>query len=411
MSVSSSARISGFPAHSVIWSILVGCGFTIATTIIYFAWASQPLQRVKIAEVVSKTDANGVFVDSKPVKAGTEVATGQQILTLENARVGLQQAEMVLVRLGNQSSVTLERDCLQLGEGQIVVSDTQGCMGAAIVRGQDAVYVLERLGTLGEVKVLSGRVEVSVPSNPAVQSISLAANQKVILSLTGDEIGPVRLMLPAEVDSILQGELFQGFQLALANQTTIAGLPPSAIAPNPTPTASVKPTPAPTQPQVAQQPPVKATPKPSVSNPPRPVAITTQESSHPVYSDYRAGDSYTKSGDSGRTIYNRAYRRRRMQEPSYEQYAYRRKVRSPYSASNYRRRPSYSPPSYSSSEYAAPAMDLPPVHEAPQVEVPPPTELPPATLPDAGPLPPPVMVEPPLEAPSLKSGEPFSRHQ
>lgn len=395
-SVGSSARIAWFSAPWVVWSILAGCGLTLATTIIYFAWASQPLQRLKIAEVVG-AGASEVFVDSKPAQTGAEVATGQQILTLENARVGLRQADGVLARLGNQSSVTLERDCLQLGEGQIVVTETHGCIGAAIVRGQDAVYVLERLGTLGEVKVLSGRVEVSVPSNPAAQSIALTANQKVTLSLTGEEIGPVRLMLPAEVDSILQGELFQGFQLALANQTTIAGLPPAAIAPSPSPIPSPAPPPAPTKPpQVTQAPPViKAAPQLSAPAHPQPVATT----SRPAYSDYSADHRDTWSNDSTHSTYNRAYRRRRVQEPAYEYYASRRKWRSSYAGNSYRRRaPAYSP-SYPTSDHAAPESDLPTVHEAPQPETPAPVELPPAAPPVAEPLPPPVMVEPPLEAP------------
>ncbi|EKQ67728.1 hypothetical protein OsccyDRAFT_4016 [Leptolyngbyaceae cyanobacterium JSC-12] len=393
--VRSSARISWFPAPWVVWSILAGCGFTLATTLLYFAWASHPFQRVKIAEVVSKAGTENVFVDSKPVQAGAEVSVGQQILTLENARVGLQQAEMVVVRLGTQSSVTLERDCIQLGEGQIVVSDTHGCIGAAIVRGQDAVYVLERLGTLGEIKVLAGRVEVIVPSNPVAQSISLTAKQKVIFSLTGDEIGPVRLMLPAEVDRILQGELFQGFQLALANQMTIAGLPPAAIAPSPAPTVTPTSAPAPANPpHLPQQPPTKVTPQPVVPAHPQPV-VSSQVSSHPVGSDFSADDFYTKSIDSSRSSVNRVYRRRWVQEPAYESYTYRRKWRSPYASANtYRRRPSYS-----SSEHSAPTSDLPSVHEAPKPEAPSPIELPPATLPDAGPLPPPIMVEPPLEAP------------
>ncbi|MBF2027744.1 MAG: hypothetical protein IGS48_13425 [Oscillatoriales cyanobacterium C42_A2020_001] len=390
-SVGSSARISWFPAPWVVWSILAGCGLTLTTTILYFAWASQPLQRLKIAEVVSQTGSSDIFVDSKPAQTGAEVTTGQQILTLENSRVGLRHADGVLARLGNQSSVTLERDCIQLGEGQVVVSATQGCIGAAIVRGQDAVYVLERLGTLGEVKVLSGRVEVSVPSNPAAQSIALTANQKVTLSLTGDEIGPIRLMLPAEVGSILQGELFQGFQLALAQQNTIAGLPPAAIAPSPSPA----PTPAPAKPpQVTQSPPVKAAPQPSAPAHPQPVAAT----SRPAYSDYST-DSYTASDDATRSTYNRTYRRRRVQEPSQDYYVYRRKWRSSYAGNSYRRRAPVYSPSYPASDHTVPASDLPTVHEAPQPETPAPVELPPVTPPVTEPLPPPVMVEPPLEAP------------
>ncbi|MDX2242644.1 MAG: hypothetical protein NW224_18305 [Leptolyngbyaceae cyanobacterium bins.302] len=397
-------RFSVFSNYWAIWSISIGCGVTLVSTAVYFSGVAQPLRQIKIAEVVDGTDKS-VLVDGNPAKAGTTIAIRQQVLTLQTARVGLQQADQILARLGAASSATLERDCIQLGDGQLVVTGTAGCIGATIARSQDGVFVLERLGTLGEIKVLSGEVSLTIPSNPALGTIVLGANQKVTLSLTGDEIGPVRLMLPAEVSSIVAGELFQGFQFAIANQKTLIGLLPPG---SPSLTPVTKPSPTPGKPLSASKPPADKVPLPSPQ--PQPVQASHQPAprypssgnlaaTHPE-PDYDR--SYARSSSSAASTYNRSVRRRRYVEPS-ESHTYRRNwARSPYSGSYSRRRsPSYSAPSYSAPAHPAPDYDLPSVPEAPAPETPTPIELPPAAPPVSAPLPPPVLVEPPMEVPSV----------
>lgn len=390
------SRLFRLGDYWVAWSLLIGCGVTVASTLVYFSWATSPLRQVKIAEIVGQP-GNQVLVNRQPVTTGATVSTGQQILTLQTAKVSLQQANQVLARLGTQSSAILESDCIQLGEGQLVVSSTAGCLGAAIVRSQDGIFVLQRLGTLGEVKVLSGEVSLSVPSNPTLGTITLRANQKLTLSLTGDELGPIRLMLPTEIDSLVASDLFQGFQQALANQSAIAGLLPPP-APSPSPGLATKPTPA----------------KPLNNPSPTDKVPPTRANDQPPSSPYIPASSRASSGwdentshdpDNGATpAYPRSTRRRRYVEPSYESYTYRRKwPRSTYTSNYARRRPpSYSTPSYSAPAHPEPSSDLPTVPEAPAPEIPTPIELPPATPPATDSLPPPVLVEPPLEAPVVK---------
>lgn len=392
----------------IVWSGLIGCGIALVGTAVYFSGIAQPLRRVKIAEIVGED--NRVLADSKVAPAGTEISIGQQVSTLEAVRVGLQQANQVIARLGAQSSVTRESDCIQLGEGQVLISNTAGCVGAAIARSKEGVFLLERLGPLGEVKVLSGEVNLTIPSNPALGTVTLKANQKVTLNLTGDDIGPVRLMLPSEVTSIVTGELFQGFQLAIANQNTLVGLLPSAAPTTPTPVPSTQPTPGPTKPLATKPPADKVPPQPVASSVPPadtpvsyPAAVDSDlEGAEPNYSK-----NYARSAAPATSTYKRPVRRRYV-EPASEFYTPRKSwARSPYSGSYARRRsPSYSAPSYSAPSHPAPSGpapdDLPSVPEMPTTEMPTPIELPPVAPPVSDPLPPPIITEPPMPAPDVR---------
>lgn len=379
------------PSIRWIRSLVLGCGLTLATAAVYLSWAAPPVRRLKIAEVVGQPIDNSVLVNSKPATVGVEVLSGQQIVTLQAARVGLQQADVLLGRLADQSAATVETDCVQLGDGQLVLSSTAGCVGAAIVRSNDAIYVLERLGTSGAVKVLAGQVEISVPSNASIPSLSLTSNQKVTLSLTGDEIGPVRLMLPAEVESLVQGELFQGFQISLQNQTTIAGLP-KPIAPPP----PKQPLPPPAKPIQPAKPPATPVATSNIHPAQAQRGDRTSDSTPSAHTDAPAYNPGRIKPASPPT-YNRLSRRR-PSEPNYAAYTPRRRwSRSPYAGNSYRRRPPSYAPSYAPQEHVAPATP----EIAPTIEVPSPGELPPATSPvmPHPELPPPAIVEPPLTSP------------
>lgn len=389
------ARFTRLGDYWVAWSILLGCGVTVMSTLVYFSWATSPLRQVRIAEVVG-TPGDRVFVDSQPAQPGTTLSSGQQVFTLPDVRVGLQQADRILARLGGQSSAILESDCIQLGEGRLVVSSTVGCLGAAIASSETGIFVLERLGTLGAVKVLAGEVSLSIPSNPALGTIRLQANQKLTLSLTGEDIGPVRRMLPAEVDQIVRGELFQGFQQAIANQQTVSGLLPP-VRPSPAP---------PRQPSVAQPAFPPADKVPAAPPPAHPPAVAERAAVTPASSSPdvipRSSPAYTPSFTPESNPYPRSTRRRRVTEPSYETYTYRRKrSRSPYTGSYYRRRsPAYAAPAHAAPAPADPAPSLPSVPEVAVPELPTPLELPPSGPSITEPVSPPTLVEPPLEAPS-----------
>ena len=349
---------------------LVGIGLGLAIAFMYLSYAAPPLRQVKISEVVTLPNAAGAQVDDQKVEKGNSITSGQQLITPQSSRVGIQEATGA-ARLGANSSLILRNDCFQLGAGKAVIAGSQTCIGAIVVSSANGIYTVERLGYLAEVKVLAGQVDLSIPSNPAVGAVSLQPNQKVTVNWTGDEIGPVRLMLPPEVSAIAIGELFQGFQVALPNQNKIAALqPPVAILP-PKPTTPVKPTAPVMQPPPAAQPPTDA-------------QFTPASARVTDYSDHSTDDSSTDGSDDAESSDYSRYVRRRPPAESDQRYGYRRRVRSPYASNAYRRRaPAYAAPAYSDSGDEAPSAPSAP----PRAEQPHPVQERPA---------PPAMVEAPL---------------
>ncbi len=373
-----------------------GLGLLLATVAVYVAWAAQPLRQLAIAEIIGAPSTATVQANNQPANVGDTITTGQRLTTTLNP-ASVRQAATVIARLGQNSTLILEPDCLQLSQGQLLLAGVNGCVGAAIATGDQAIYVLERTGTLAEIKVLAGQVKVKIPGNAATPNLELNPNQKITLSLTGDEVGPVRLMLPREIETLVQGELFWAFTQALPNQATIAPLQKLAIvaplpaAPGPTPTPSAVPA---TQPN--------PTPKvASLSPVARPSAVAAPEKIRPV--QYAAAPVASRAvprraEESAQAQWRspaptRSYQsRRRRRRPSYPGFASHQPTYSP---------PAYSPPAHSprtkgDSPSPKPTLypDLPVIQEdVPAaiggdrpVDLPPPPPVPvPLPLPDPGP--------------------------
>lgn len=268
--------------RSMPWAVcfmVAGAGLSLTMLKMYWSSASQTERRPQVVEIVQQPNLPGeVLVNHQPIQVGNSLTLGQQLTTQAGARVALQKMDDEGARLGNGSSLTVEKDCLQLGNGNAVISGLSGCLGAVIVNGTKGIYTLERVNYSAEIKVLAGQVEVSVPRNRVAQLIILQDNQKITISLTGDEVGPVRLMLPSEVQHIVSGNLFQGFQIPLPKQAEIKELRTSTIAPAPAPpAASVKPA---TSPSPTPTPPA-ASVKPAGSPPAVPPPTTVKPSHQP----------------------------------------------------------------------------------------------------------------------------------
>lgn len=268
--------------HFIPWAIcfpIAGVGLTLTILTTDWSSTSQEKRQLRVVEIVQQPNlSDTVFVNQQPIQVGTSLTRGQQLTTQAGAKVALQKTDAEGARLGSGSSLTLEKDCLQLSNGSVVMAGLSGCLGAIIVNGTKGIYTLERINYSAEIKVLAGQVEVAVPRNPMAQSIPLQQDQKITIGLTGDEVGPVRLMLPSETQRIANGPLFQGFQIPLPKQAEIAELRTPPIAPTPAPSISSEPppiSPAPT-PSASVQPTTPApSPTPSASVKPTAIAPAT----------------------------------------------------------------------------------------------------------------------------------------
>lgn len=377
-------------------------GLVSAIGLVYLPSLSQPTLRAKIVEIAGQPDHTAVIVEGVAAKSGNEIISGQHVTTPGKAKVSFQLTNALRerspqssspttekspqaapptrpnagFRLGQQSSFVLDNECVQLESGRTVVAGMQGCIGTIVIDTNTGIYTLERLGYLTEIKVLSGQVQIEIPSNPGIQSIVLKASQKITIDLTGDEIGPIRRMLPTEVQSIITGELFQGFQVPLPQQDTIAGLKPKPTAVVP---VTKPPAPAPT---------IVAEPVATLAEPvqPQPEVAATTTSDH----------ENEIAAIRDRNI--AAARRRRF--PASNDYAPRRSLPPHAWVSSRRQRPSsYEPPAYNPPVAEPPAAPVaePPV-PTPSANIPPTVSEPPA------PVTPPI-AQPPMEPPT-GGGEP-----
>ncbi|MBL1174519.1 hypothetical protein [Pantanalinema sp. GBBB05] len=387
------------------WSLrglAMATGLVSAIALVYLPSLSQPTLRAKVVEIAGQPDNTAVIVEGVEAKSGNEVVSGQHVTTPAKAKVSFQLTDALRerasqsaktspekvpqataptspsagFRLGQQSSFVLDNECVQLESGRTVISGMQGCIGTIEIDTNNGIYTLERLGYLAEIKVLSGQVQIAIPSNPGMPPLTLKASQKITIDLTGDEIGPVRRMLSAEVQRIITGELFQGFQVPLPQQDTIASLKPK-------PTAVANP---------VAQPPVSVAPSaPSEPIQDQPEIATTTTSDHE--------DEIAAIRD--RNI--AAARRRRL--PATSDYSARRSI-PPYAwVSSRRQRPSsYEPPAYeppAAEPPAAPVIESP--APTPSANVPPPVSEPPV------PVTPPIEqqpIEPPVGGGELSNPSP-----
>lgn len=377
------------------WSLrglAMATGLVSAIALVYLPSLSQPTLRAKIVEIAGQPDNTAVIVEGVEAKSGNEVVSGQHVTTPAQAKVSFQLTDALRerasqsaktssektpqataptspsagFRLGQQSSFVLDNECVQLESGRTVISGMQGCIGTIEIDTNNGIYTLERLGYLAEIKVLSGQVQIAIPSNPGMPPLTLKASQKITIDLTGDEIGPVRRMLPTEIQGIITGDLFQGFQVPLPQQDTIAGLKPkpAAVVPVAKPVAV-------------------------------PAAIVAEPVAAPVHSQPEIAADYSDHEDEIAAIRDRniaAARRRRL--PATSDYSSRRSI-PPYAwvASRRQRPSSYEPPA--AEPPAAPIAESP--APIPSANVPPPVSEPPAPV-----IPP---VEPqPIEPPG--GGEP-----
>jgi hypothetical protein len=177
-------------------------------------------QQITQAAIIEILDSDQVFIQNRKARRGNVVTLGQQVRTGQ-ARAGLRFNNNAVLRLGRNSSLIVGSQCVQLRGGLVVVSGTRGCVGSVIAVTRGTIYTLEmdERGQ-GQIKVLEGQVEVSNLDNPQVKPVILNQLQKVIISPTG-EISAIAPLTAAELEEILTGELFEGFQVPLPSQESL----------------------------------------------------------------------------------------------------------------------------------------------------------------------------------------------
>jgi len=257
----------------IVRGTVASLGLTAAIALAYLPSASQSASNARVVEIVPNPNGNSrVSIDLTPANVGSTASVNQRITTEQTARASLQLGQTAAARLGKQSTVLITNQCVQLDVGQAIVTGNPGCLASLVITPQDAIVVLEQDEQQRQISVLRGSATLADRENPNIQPITLTQGQGITLSPEGN-LGPVRALTNTEFDTLIQGDLLQGFQEKFPQQETLTAIRqqlfPAAQAeqPRPTPkptqtpvpdTAKPKPSPQPAKPSTHPHPPVAA---------------------------------------------------------------------------------------------------------------------------------------------------------
>ncbi|MGA7935215.1 MAG: hypothetical protein WCA35_16825, partial [Kovacikia sp.] len=201
---------------------LVSFGLLLAIAPTALPAYSQSIRNARIVEIIDTPDTQRVLINQSQAKTGYQASLGQRVLTEQAARTGLLFTGSAGIRLGKNSSFTIGGECVRLERGKALVSGTRGCIGSVIATNRGTLYVLERTGQRGNIKVLYGSVIVSGLKNRSAR-VTVNQGQKIAVSATGG-LGSVTPISQSEFFGILAGELFEGFQVPLPDESSLASV-------------------------------------------------------------------------------------------------------------------------------------------------------------------------------------------
>ncbi|UBF25781.1 hypothetical protein K9N68_30240 [Kovacikia minuta CCNUW1] len=261
---------------------------------------AQSVRSARIVEIIDTPDTQRVLINQSRARAGYQASLGQRVLTEQAARTGLLFTGSAGIRLGKNSSFTIGGACVRLERGKALVSGTQGCIGAVIATNRGTLYVLEPTGQRGNIKVLQGSVIVS-RLNSRSAGVIVNQGQKIAVSASG-AIGAVTPLSQSEFFGILSGELFEGFQVPLPNESSLAAVAQQLWSIRPATSNNPPQQPFnPDQPQATEppfeQPPFEQPPfeQPPFEQPPQ----ATQPLTPPIYEDELPGNEMPTTPPSG----------------------------------------------------------------------------------------------------------------
>jgi len=170
-----------------------------------------------IADIVGRQ----VLINRRLVGKTDKARLGERIQTT-GARVELKLNTGAIARLGTDSALVLGSQCLQLQQGQVLISGrNSGCTPNVDSNVREATYLLERLdNNQTHYAVLEGELEISNPELPNLAPVSVQQGQEIIIESDG-RFNLVQALSSRDYAEILNGELMRDFSKPLPNLIAI----------------------------------------------------------------------------------------------------------------------------------------------------------------------------------------------
>lgn len=179
------------------------------TVLLLGLWPHPAPAQITQAVIQEILDGDRVFIQ-ETLASVDAIANFQEKVSTEDARTSLAFSNGAIGRLGPNSEVIIGQ-CVEVQQGLLLASGpANGCTANFQIGVEGTIYVMEVGGDgTSQVKVLEGEVTVTGDSNspPAIVS----QGNRLEINPQGRP-GPVRRLSQADVESLLTGVLFDGFQ-------------------------------------------------------------------------------------------------------------------------------------------------------------------------------------------------------
>ncbi|MEC4804829.1 MAG: hypothetical protein SAJ12_10440 [Jaaginema sp. PMC 1079.18] len=178
-----------------------------------WGWLATPTPaQISQAVVQEILDSDRVYIEEIVAEVDA-IAEFQQKVRTEDARTSLAFSNGAIARLGPNSEVTIGQ-CIEVKEGLLLASGpANGCTANFQIGVEGTIYVLEVAEDgISQVKVLEG--ELAVVGDSEDVPVTLSQGNRLDINPTG-EISPPTPLSQEDIETILTGVLFDGFQLEL----------------------------------------------------------------------------------------------------------------------------------------------------------------------------------------------------
>lgn len=179
------------------------------TVLLLGLWPHPASAQITQAVIQEILDGDRVFIE-ETLAVVDAIANFQEKVSTEDARTSLAFSNGAVGRLGPNSQVLIGQ-CIEVQQGLLLASGpANGCTANFQIGVEGTIYVME-VGDEGisQVNVLEG--EIVVTGDPNSDPVTVSQGNRLEINRQG-RIGPVRRLSQADVEAILTGVLFDGFQ-------------------------------------------------------------------------------------------------------------------------------------------------------------------------------------------------------
>lgn len=220
------------PLRSLIAKLMVGGCLGLSQFLLLTPPAIAEITQATITEIIRDAEETDTEVlvesSSQPTESATvgETVEFQETVRTENARAALTFDNGAVGRLDRNSSITVGQ-CIEVRGGSLMASGpANGCTASFAVGVQGTIYAIAMIERdderLQRIQVLEGDINITLsdpdrPSDPTAKRVEQVMAGEQLLITPDGRIQDRRFLTREEMEIILEGGSFEGFEEPLPN--------------------------------------------------------------------------------------------------------------------------------------------------------------------------------------------------